>query len=379
MQQGNRELVIQLLDSKRFGDINGHTELGETPLHCAAMHNFPAALSKLFAQGANAGIRTQKEGLFPIHIACERGYYECLVELTASGLLINSETPFHFTPLHYAAQNSIKCVRHLLTLPGLQQTTRDASGNIPAVKAIKSGRYDIYAVLDPTFTNSEFRCFLEQRYGVQILPYTEPRNSSRSMSFVDELVESLDSGVIGLVKTIIHKIQQMSVEIKKDDFLKIIGAACNNGNLELLELLSRIIDLNETNVVSVAIGHGLVQWMSHFEKYGISVPAKVLIDGVRTNKKAMMKAMTEECEMFDSAVIVEALELTIDLEFDDIFSELVSSLKNPRYSSVSLAADFLSRSLKVQPFHVQKFREISSSSISLRAIARNSSDDLINS
>jgi ankyrin repeat protein len=377
LQQGNREFTLQLLDSGRFGDINVHSELRETPLHWAVMHNFPAAITKLLSQGANARIGTQQEGLFPIHIACERGYYECLVSLIGSGSLINAETPSHLTPLHYAAQSSMKCVRYLLTFAQVQKTTRDVLGDIPAMKAIKSGRYDIYAILDPTNADSECRRLLADRHGVQIMPYTEAKTKGKSMTLVDELVETLNSGVISVTKTIIHKIQQMNVGIKKEDFSKVIGSACNNGNLELVELLSRIIDLNDTNIVSVAIEHGLVEWIGNFGKYGICVPATVLSDGVRTNKKVMMKAIMEECDMFDNCVIVKGLELAIDLEFDDIFNELIDSLKHPRYSSISVSVDFLSRSMKVKPHHIQKFREISCLQMKLEEVVVNCNDDLV--
>jgi preprotein translocase subunit SecA/ankyrin repeat protein len=377
MQQGNRELIHKLLDSRQFGDVNIRSELQETPLHWAVMQNFPAAIRKLLECGANAGIGTQQEGLLPIHIACQRGYYECLVLLTASGTFINARTPSCMTPLHYAAQNSMKCVRHLLTLSGVQNPTRDMFGDIPATKAIKSGRYDICAILDPTFSNSECRRLLEDRHGVQILPYADRKTKGKSMNLVEELVESLNSGVLSVTKTIIHKIQQMNIQIKKDDIPKIIGAGCNNGNLEVIELLSRLIDLNETNIVSISIEHGLVQWISHFVKYGIPIPATVLSAAVRTNKKVMVKAILEESEHLDSRVIIEALELAIDLEFDDIFNELIDSLKNPCYASICLPTEFLSGSQKIKPRHVQKFREISCSPINLQRVAVNCNDELM--
>jgi hypothetical protein len=153
MQDGNRELSLALLDSDRFGNVNIASELRETPLHWAVMQNFPSAVEKLILRGADCGIGRQKDGLLPIHQAAKLGYYECLVYLTSSQRNIAAATPAGLTALHLAAQSSLKCVRHVLKVCGIDLNKQDILGDTAAMKAIKSGRYDIYPLLDPSLSN----------------------------------------------------------------------------------------------------------------------------------------------------------------------------------------------------------------------------------
>jgi ankyrin repeat protein len=82
MQNGNRELATKLLASGHFGNVNIASELQEIPLHLAIIHNFPSAADRLLFHGAETDLGGPKDGLLPIHLACELDHYERLVPLT---------------------------------------------------------------------------------------------------------------------------------------------------------------------------------------------------------------------------------------------------------------------------------------------------------
>jgi hypothetical protein len=217
---------------------------------------------------------------------------------------------------------------------------------------------------------------LRERHAIHILPFEIPSRQGKFKNLIDELIDSLRSGMMTATRTIVHNIRQSNLQIHQKDVVRILEAACNNGNSDLPELLSRIVDLNGTEIVQIAIEHGLAKWLETFEKYGITIPLTSLRAAIRTNKKSIINIIFQECEQLDAHIICEALGLSIELEFDEMFDHLVNCLKHSKYCPHSISSEFLVQSMKVKPYHVKRFWELDGSPIDLVSVARNCSDEL---
>jgi len=83
-------------------DVNAKDELGESPLHIAAVRGYDQIASMLIDKGAdvNAG---DKRGLTPLHAAAWSGNDEIVTLLLGKGADINAVDQDGVTPLHAAA------------------------------------------------------------------------------------------------------------------------------------------------------------------------------------------------------------------------------------------------------------------------------------
>jgi hypothetical protein len=252
----------------------------------------------------------------------------------------------------------MRWVRHLVRIEGVNLNQTDITGHTPALKGIKSGPYDIHAVLDESLTSSECRTLLEIRHAVHRLLYSNPSQNGKSNNFIDQLIESLRSGLTAGTKVIIHKIQQQNLQIQSKDTSRIIQAACNNGNANLLDSMK---DKSRSLRLSMDWYNG---WQI-FAKYGISIPTDCLRAAVSTRKKSVIEKIIRECELIDAQSIARTLELSIDFEFDGIFDHLINCIKPLKYEQFVIPSECVVCSMSVNPHHLRKLLELKTSRVDI--------------
>lgn len=111
MLQELRKLVIEGPDLLGIPNSNGRT-----PIHDAAADGFQRAIQFLLEQGININT-PDKEGRTALHYAAEQGNFQLLNFLLAQDQIdVDSQTPYHSTPLHIAAESGfLKIVQALVS------------------------------------------------------------------------------------------------------------------------------------------------------------------------------------------------------------------------------------------------------------------------
>ena len=95
-------------------DPNEGNEIGERPLHLAALSGHKECCELLLENGADSGATTLKRQT-PLHHAAIGGKVDCISLLLEHGVDPDSTDGRGWTALHYAVENSrIDCVRNLL-------------------------------------------------------------------------------------------------------------------------------------------------------------------------------------------------------------------------------------------------------------------------
>jgi hypothetical protein len=92
----------------------------------------------------------------------------------------------------------------------------------------------------------------------------------------------------------------------------------------------------------------------------------------------MIVVVLRQCESLDSRTIATALELTIELGFDDIFDQLIDYFPCHQYQAMSIGISRAVRSTKVKPHHLRTFRQTDSSQTDLLSITWKCSNELLN-
>lgn len=118
---------------------------GWTPLHWAALNQYPAAVQALLEHGADANARTRSKefrrqmlyrspaGETPLHLA--RGNAEVLELLVAKGADVNARDALGQTPLHVAGWSADGM--KVLLAHGADVNARDNAGKTPLVEAMQ--------------------------------------------------------------------------------------------------------------------------------------------------------------------------------------------------------------------------------------------------
>jgi ankyrin repeat protein len=84
-------------------NVNARDELGETPLHLAAVRGYLAISSLLIDKGADVNARN-KDGMIPLHVAALTGQKEAVELLIRAGADVNAINKVGLTPLQLASQ-----------------------------------------------------------------------------------------------------------------------------------------------------------------------------------------------------------------------------------------------------------------------------------
>ena len=136
--------VKALLDAG--ADVNVTDELGECPLHIAAVRGYLQAVSMLIAKGAdvNAG---DVRGLTPLHAAAWSGNNEIVELLIDKGADINAGDEDGVTPLHAAALAGRNETVDLLIARGADVNVKNREGMTPLHAAALAGDRETIALL----------------------------------------------------------------------------------------------------------------------------------------------------------------------------------------------------------------------------------------
>ena len=106
------EALKQML---RLGQtVDAFNPLGQTPLHVAAIQNKSANIETLLNFGANLNVKTQKEKVDALYLACNHGSLESIKLLVVRGSKTDSTAPNGWTAVHAAAINGQNAVLQLL-------------------------------------------------------------------------------------------------------------------------------------------------------------------------------------------------------------------------------------------------------------------------
>jgi ankyrin repeat protein len=127
-------------------DVNVTDELGETPLHIAAVRGYLQAASMLIAKGANVNAGDVR-GLTPIHAAAWAGNNEIVEMLIDKGADINARDEDSVTPLHAAALAGRNETVALLIARGANVNVKNDEGMTPLHAAALAGDRETVALL----------------------------------------------------------------------------------------------------------------------------------------------------------------------------------------------------------------------------------------
>jgi len=110
--RGDKARLAELLTE--HNDPNEVNEIGERPLHLAALSGHKECCELLLENGADSGAATLKRQT-PLHHAAIGGKADCISLLLEHGVDPDSDDGRGWTALHYAVEgNHTDCVRHLL-------------------------------------------------------------------------------------------------------------------------------------------------------------------------------------------------------------------------------------------------------------------------
>ena len=152
--------VVRLLIIDHGANMDKSTELGWTPLHCAAHSWHPRVVELLGSNGANCKAVTSKEdgARTAIHLALLKpGRTRCISRLIAHGVSIDQPDGAGNTPLHWATQHGLPdSVEWLISKKAnLESRTSESSRMTPLHTAARIGRLEIARVLLDAGANKE--------------------------------------------------------------------------------------------------------------------------------------------------------------------------------------------------------------------------------
>jgi BRCA1-associated RING domain protein 1 len=104
--------------------------LGETPLHSAAIKGDLSQVDRLLNEGADPNV-TDNAGWTPLHEACNHGYHDIVKRLISNGALVNIPGYNNDTPLHDAIRNSHYHIVPTLLESGANGSLRNSQGLTP--------------------------------------------------------------------------------------------------------------------------------------------------------------------------------------------------------------------------------------------------------
>lgn len=145
-RSGDKEKVIEFLESGQVADINTCNANGLNALHLAAKDGYVDIVHELLKRGAAVDNATKK-GNTALHIASLAGQKEVIKLLLQYNANVNVQSLTGFSPLYMAAQeNHDACVKYLLA-KGANPSLATEDGFTPLAVAMQQGHDKVVAVL----------------------------------------------------------------------------------------------------------------------------------------------------------------------------------------------------------------------------------------
>lgn len=140
LQRQSFDVAKELMKNEHV-DINVTFGDGDSLLHYAVKLNDVEMVKILLERGIDVNIINEENGLFPLHIACEKaripGYVDRVIEtLLAAGADVNAYAPGRKTPLRYAVEHDNEGLVTMLLEHNADPTTRNGDGLSPVHCAI---------------------------------------------------------------------------------------------------------------------------------------------------------------------------------------------------------------------------------------------------
>jgi ankyrin repeat protein len=142
--RGYGEIALLLIE--KGADVNARDVRGLTPVHAAAWRGHREMVALLAAKGADIHARDQ-EGLTPLHTAALAGRKETVDMLIAQGAEINAKNKNDLTPLHAAALSGDRETVALLMDKGADVNVRSKDGLTPLQMASQQHHQDVVELL----------------------------------------------------------------------------------------------------------------------------------------------------------------------------------------------------------------------------------------
>jgi cytohesin len=142
--RGYGEIALLLIE--KGADVNARDVRGLTPVHAAAWRGHREMVTLLAAKGADIHARDQ-EGLTPLHTAALAGRKETVDMLIAQGAEINAKNKNDLTPLHAAALSGDRETVALLMDKGADVNVRSKDGLTPLQMASQQDHQDVVELL----------------------------------------------------------------------------------------------------------------------------------------------------------------------------------------------------------------------------------------
>eukprot|EP01102_Stenamoeba_stenopodia_P008976 TRINITY_DN2630_c0_g1_i1.p1 TRINITY_DN2630_c0_g1~~TRINITY_DN2630_c0_g1_i1.p1 ORF type:complete len:461 (+),score=103.22 TRINITY_DN2630_c0_g1_i1:193-1575(+) len=194
--RGDKTRLTELL--AEHNDPNESNEIGERPLHLAALSGHRECCELLLENGADSGATTLKRQT-PLHHAAIGGKADCIALLLENGVDPDSEDGRGWTALHYAVEgNRVDCVQQLLdggadaspqTTSNLHQSGQHLQ-TTPLHIACSKGNLESVLLLIKNGARVDVKNFTGD-YPLSLLPVTAASSSSSSSS--SETVASKDT------------------------------------------------------------------------------------------------------------------------------------------------------------------------------------------
>lgn len=139
--KGNLELLKTLVTNARHLKklFNERYYFGQTLLHCSIRRDNRTVYDYLIKHGADPNITTDFKET-PLMEAAVKGHFEYIDSLVKNGAKMNAKDENKRTALHYAAENSVKCIQKLIK-NNANLNVRDAAERTPLMLAAQIGNY----------------------------------------------------------------------------------------------------------------------------------------------------------------------------------------------------------------------------------------------
>jgi len=137
---------VALLLIQKGADVNARDVRGLTPVHAAAWQGHREMVALLAAKGADIHARDQ-DGVTPLHAAARAGRQQTVALLIDKGAEVNAKNKINLTPLHAAALSGDKETVALLVEKGADVNARTQYGLTPLQKASQQNHLEVVELL----------------------------------------------------------------------------------------------------------------------------------------------------------------------------------------------------------------------------------------